>query len=82
VVRVEGGMNWVTRTWNLVAQKSLRGTNLVIQDWWFIGLGVVWIHSLELYNRCISRMRESFRSRVKLFDMCQSHIVEIVNEIE
>jgi len=45
----------VTIASNIAGQESLIGTNPIIQDCWFIDLGVVWVHILELYDKCISR---------------------------
>jgi len=32
VVRVKGDLNWMIAAWDIVGQKSLRGTNPIIHD--------------------------------------------------
>jgi len=78
VVRVEGGLNWVTAAWNIAGQESLRGTNLVIHNWWFICVEAVWVHSVEMYDRCISQGLFNARVFRKSSQVCSVSVSYIV----
>jgi len=81
VVRVEGGLNWVTAAWNIAGQESSEGLTLSYMiDWWFICVGAVWIHNLEMYGAYLRvySMHESSGSRVKSV-VCQCLIIVMIS---
>jgi len=77
-VRVKGSLNWATASWNTAGQKSSRGTNLIIQDYWFSNGKLceftVWSYMTGA-NLWVWFNAWYFRIRVKCLHECVSRVL-------